>query len=104
MKAEMVEALVQNKAFINGVVALGCILVIVRFLGFIKAQWREGLNPHLLPCPQCGRRLSPQAYFCPGCGQMLETGDDTMPKASLAVRPALLGTGPIAPQRRRRLR
>lgn len=104
MKSELVQSLVENKAFINSVVALGCFLVIARFLSFIKMQWREGLNPHLVPCGQCGRRLSPRACFCPGCGEMSEASRDLRSETSLAARPVLLGSGPLSTPSRSRQR
>jgi hypothetical protein len=29
-------------------------------------------NPNLLPCPDCGQRVSPLAVTCPRCGRPLK--------------------------------
>ncbi|QDV66942.1 hypothetical protein Poly24_06310 [Rosistilla carotiformis] len=94
MTSDLVQGLVENKVFINGVVAVGCFLVIARFFAFVKTQWRDGLNPHLVPCSQCGKRLSEWACFCPGCGVLIQAIPTEESSSSLAKTPLRLGAGP----------
>lgn len=31
-------------------------------------DWSRPNGPHMMDCPNCGRRVSRQAHQCPGCG------------------------------------
>jgi len=58
---------------ILGLVCFGplvAIAVVVVVLAFTKTGRTSG-NPNLVPCPDCGRRVSRFAEACPNCGRPL---------------------------------
>jgi hypothetical protein len=64
-------------SFIGGIgplemLIMGCFGVFVlggaALVAFLAVR-RPQNNSSLVPCPDCGRRLSPQAATCPQCGR-----------------------------------
>ncbi len=42
---------------------------VVLLILYLVRQPSSAAGQHLVPCPDCGRRISPQAPACPQCGR-----------------------------------
>ena len=53
-------------------IGLACAAIPVIAIFATLVYCKQKHNSNLIPCPDCGRRLSPLAKMCPNCGRPVE--------------------------------
>lgn len=67
---DRIHQLAQSEVFLSYVLVMAGVLVIARFFSWVHQVYREGLNPTVVPCDECGCKMSKHALFCPECGKI----------------------------------